>query len=75
MDFREVEATVNEHMSRLETELGNDAVPILIIMMCRFAVKYELDIDWVVGTIRMGYNNEVPPVLSQDEDEPIKYDS
>ena len=73
MDFREVEATVNEHMSRLETELGNDAVPILIILMCRMAVKYQLDIDWIVGTIRMGYNNEVPPDID-DEDE-VKFDS
>jgi hypothetical protein len=73
MDYREVEGAVTKQMERMEQELGNDAVPILIILMCRMAVKYQLDIDWIVGTIRMGYNNELPPDI--DSDEVIKFDS
>jgi hypothetical protein len=66
MEFHEVEGAVTKHMERLEHELGNDTIPILIIMMCRFVVKYRLDIDWIVGTIRMGYRNETPPDIDDD---------
>ena len=72
MEFSEVESVVTKHMERLENELGSDMVPILIIIMCRSCVKYNLDIEWVTATIKMGYNNELPPDFTEDVE---KFDS
>ena len=70
----DVEKTINKYMTLLETDLGQDVVPITIILMCRVAIKYSLNIDWVLTTIYMGYQNEVPPDIVSEQGK-IKYDS
>jgi hypothetical protein len=69
----QINTKIDRYMSLLEAELGNDIVPIVMILLCRVCVKYGLDIHWVIQTILMGYHNEVPPDI--DLNEPVKYDS
>jgi hypothetical protein len=69
----EIDKHLNKYMNMMEKELGQDIIPIVIIMMCRVAVKYNLNIDWLVTTIIMGYNNELPPEI--DKGEISKFDS
>jgi hypothetical protein len=52
---------MNEIPTDAEIEKHIDIIPIVIILMCRITVKYNLDINWLINTIVMGYNNELPP--------------
>lgn len=57
----EIEKHIDKYMTMMEADLGQDIIPIVIILMCRITVKYNLDINWLINTIVMGYNNELPP--------------
>ena len=73
MDSDQLEKTIDRYMNLLEAELGEDIVPIVIILLCRIAVKYNLNADWVATTIMMGIKNEMPPPI--DNQEVFKFDS
>ena len=70
----DLEKILSKYMTLLEEDLGQDIIPITIILMCRVSIKYSLNIDWVLSTIYMGYQNEVPPDIVTERGR-IKYDS
>jgi len=69
----EIDKHIDKYMTLMEADLGQDIIPIVIILMCRVAVKYNIDINWLVSTILMGYHNELPPDL--DTNGVTKFDS
>jgi len=71
---QEVEDKVANATFFLEELLGQDYIPILLIMCCRMALKHSLDIHWVLATIQTGYYNELPPTNTDDNGD-VKFDS
>jgi hypothetical protein len=72
LDSEEIDKQINRYVNLIEQEIGEDIIPITIIMLCRVMAKYNLDLDWTVSTIIMGYRNESPPEITSG---PVKYDS
>jgi hypothetical protein len=72
LDSEEIDRQITRYVNLIETEIGEDIIPITIIMLCRLMTKYNLDLDWTVSTIIMGYRNESPPLMQSDV---TKYDS
>ena len=73
LDSEEIDKQITRYVDLIENEIGEDIIPITIIMLCRVMAKYNLDLDWTVSTIIMGYRNEVPPDINMGEK--VKYDS
>jgi hypothetical protein len=71
---QEIDKQIDRYIMLMETEIGEDIIPITMIMMCRIIVKYQLDINWVLQTIMMGYHNEAIPDLPIDMPV-VKFDS
>jgi len=70
----EVEGKVASATALLEELLGQDYIPIVLILCCRMALRYSLDIHWVLATIQTGYYNELPPTNTYDNGD-VKFDS
>lgn len=71
---KEVEHKVASATALLEELLGQDYIPIVLILCCRLTLKYSLDIHWVLATIQQGYYNELPPAITDDSGN-VKFNS
>lgn len=63
----------DKYLNQFVAELGEDAIPIAIIIMCKLVFKYELDIHWVIAALLDGYNSAA--MQYQIPDQGRKYDS
>lgn len=63
----------DKYLRLMEEELGDEHIPMLIVMICKMMFKQELDIHWVLSAIISGYNNVTAP--QETIEGQIKYDS
>lgn len=63
----------DKYMNQLIDDLGTDAIPIALIIICKLTFKYQLDIHWIMTALLEGYNTAAFQASQPDQER--KYDS